>query len=173
METIKRILHYLANLEWSERRQDICIFCDRRNFAAIVYEDADLIAVENTRLAGQYHWLIMPKAHIRDVEALSHHHLALVQAMDAVKKLLLRKCPEVPEPSAVLAGYHRGRRPLLANAFYPDIVSIHHLHLHVITSHLAYARWSGLHRPRVRSRAPRRDKMQQHLKGPTVMKDKS
>jgi len=40
-------------------------------------------------------------------------------------------CPDAP-PSAVHAGYHRGRRPLLGTVYFPDIVSIHHLHLHVI-----------------------------------------
>ena len=52
--------------------------------------------------------------------------------MDAVKRTLIEThCPDAPL-SAIHAGYHRGRRPLLGSIFYPDIVSIHHLHLHVI-----------------------------------------
>jgi hypothetical protein len=41
-----------------------------------LFKDEDVIAVENLRLAGQFHWLVMPKAHtIRDIEALNGNHL--------------------------------------------------------------------------------------------------
>lgn len=134
MRTIKRIFHYLAHLEWTERVQHTCIFCNRENLVKIVYEDDDLIAVENRRLSGRYHWLIMPKAHkIRDIEALDGNDLPLLQEMDRVKHHLiaLHSTPATPRPS-IISGYHRGRRPLLGKIYYPDIVSIHHLHLHVI-----------------------------------------
>jgi hypothetical protein len=56
----------------------------------------------------------------------------VVQAMDGVKhRLLESQCPDLPS-SDIHSGYHRGRRPLLGDIFYPDIISIHHLHLHVI-----------------------------------------
>ncbi|KAI0854593.1 hypothetical protein F4860DRAFT_508115 [Xylaria cubensis] len=134
MENVKRFFHYLTNLEWTERIQHECIFCDRANFGSIVYEDEDLIAIDNIRPAGQFHWLIMPKLHIiRDIEALDDGHIPLLQAMDAVKNTLLeQELSELPPPSVILAGYHRGRRPLVHSVYYPDIVSIHHLHLHVI-----------------------------------------
>ncbi|KAI1288697.1 hypothetical protein F5Y03DRAFT_80559 [Xylaria venustula] len=133
MEAIRRLFYYLANLEWTERVQHTCIFCDRSNFAKIVYEDDDMIAIENLRLAGQFHWLIMPKAHtIRDVEALNGDHMVTLLEMDRVKnQLISQHCPTVPR-SSILAGYHRGRRPLVGRIYFPDIVSIHHLHLHVI-----------------------------------------
>lgn len=52
--------------------------------------------------------------------------------MDRVKNALLNQhCPGTP-PSDIISGYHRGRRRLLGNIYYPDIISIHHLHLHVI-----------------------------------------
>ncbi|KAI0965033.1 hypothetical protein F4678DRAFT_453950 [Xylaria arbuscula] len=133
MEAIRRFLYYLANLEWTERVQHTCIFCDRSNFAKIVYEDDEIIAIENLRLAGQLHWLIMPKAHtIRDVEALNGDHMITLQEMDRVKNQLINQhCANVPR-SSILSGYHRGRRPLVGKIYFPDIVSIHHLHLHVI-----------------------------------------
>ena len=34
--------------------------------------------------------------------------------------------------SSVHCGYHRGRRHLIGPIILPDIVSIHHLHLHII-----------------------------------------
>ncbi|KAI0872177.1 hypothetical protein GGS24DRAFT_468533 [Hypoxylon argillaceum] len=133
VKMIKQVFNYLANLEWTEHVQSTCIFCDRANFNTIVFEDDSVIAIENLHLGGQFHWLIMPKAHgIRDIEALSHQHLALLKEMDQVKKHLVDKyCSGIPD-SAIISGYHRGRRPLVGKVYYPDIISIHHLHLHVI-----------------------------------------
>lgn len=52
--------------------------------------------------------------------------------MDRVKRHLLQeRCPDMTS-SWIHSGYHRGRRPLIGSIFYPDIISIHHLHLHVI-----------------------------------------
>ncbi|KAL6899988.1 HIT-like domain-containing protein [Trichoderma evansii] len=133
METARRIFHYLCNLEWTEKKQHKCIFCDRKNFASIVYEDDRVIVIDNRRLAGQMHWLIFPKEHtVRDIENLDSSHLELMQSMDRVKRQLLQeRCPDIPS-SWIHSGYHRGRRPLIGKIFYPDIISIHHLHLHVI-----------------------------------------
>lgn len=78
METVRRIFHYLWNLQWTERKQHNCTFCDRKNFEVIVYEDDEVIAINNRTSAGKFHWLIMPKEHVaRDIEALdqSHAHL--------------------------------------------------------------------------------------------------
>ncbi|KAM0518969.1 hypothetical protein ACHAPE_003960 [Trichoderma viride] len=133
METLRRIFHYLTHLEWTERKQHVCIFCDRKNFAEIIHEDAQIVVINNRRLAGQIHWLILPKDHaVRDIENLDSSHLKLLQRMDEVKRQLIQeRCPNIP-PSWIHSGYHRGRRPLLGSLFYPDIISIHHLHLHVI-----------------------------------------
>ncbi|ATY62232.1 Histidine triad-like motif-containing protein [Cordyceps militaris CM01] len=151
MEWAKKVFNYLVHLEWTERIQHNCTFCDRANFAIIVYEDDEIIAVENRHLAGQQHWLILPKQHtVRDIENLNGQHLALLQAMDRVKKLLLAERAAGISPSAVQSGYHRGRRRLVGSIFWPDIISIHHLHLHVIVQpHLwlrmfKYPRWFPL-----------------------------
>lgn len=103
MEAIKKAYHYLTNLEWTEQVQDNCKFCDRANLASIVYEvgtrpplmstrieaqtnslyflkDDEVIGIENLRLAGQFHWLIMPKLHlVRDIEGLDGEHLPLCE----------------------------------------------------------------------------------------------
>ena len=52
--------------------------------------------------------------------------------MDDVKNRLIGRHCSGTRRSAIISGYHRGRRPLIGNIYYPDIVSIHHLHLHVI-----------------------------------------
>lgn len=38
METLRKVFHYLANLEWTERKQHECIFCDREQLQNVVYE---------------------------------------------------------------------------------------------------------------------------------------
>ncbi|KAL7917075.1 HIT-like domain-containing protein [Trichoderma austrokoningii] len=100
-----------------------------RNFV----QDDQVIVIDNRRSAGQIHWLILPKEHaVRDIESLNSSHLKLLQAMDQVKRRLIQeRCPDIP-PSWIHSGYHRGRRPLVGTIFYPDIISIQHLHLHVI-----------------------------------------
>ncbi|KAF2181132.1 histidine triad-like motif-containing protein [Zopfia rhizophila CBS 207.26] len=129
---LRKIVRYLAGLEWTEKKQDVCRFCDHQNFQKIVYQDDHTIAFENARLAGQLHWLLIPVEHVRDVEALTGEHVHLLERLEDVKTLLLeRYCPDV-SPSVIHSGYHRGRRPLVGSLFWPDIVSIHHLHLHVI-----------------------------------------
>lgn len=97
-----------------------------------VQEDG-VLAIENRRLAGEQHWLILPEKHRwRDIENLTAEDLPLVEAMQLMKKRLIEsRCPGLPA-SAIVSGFHRGRRPLLGNVYYPDIVSIHHLHMHVI-----------------------------------------
>ncbi|KAI2641409.1 HIT-like protein [Hypomontagnella submonticulosa] len=134
MEAIKAIFHYLTHLEWTQKVQTDCIFCDRNNFEKnIVYEDDELIAINNRRKAGSYHWLIMPKSHRwRDIEGLTAEDAALVHSMVALKNQLVKQsCPAVPSAN-VHIGFHRGRRILLGNVYWPDIISIHHLHMHVI-----------------------------------------
>ncbi|OTB00446.1 hypothetical protein M426DRAFT_26587 [Hypoxylon sp. CI-4A] len=126
---MRSFLHYLANLEWTEKVQTHCIFCDRTKFEEnIIYEDDSLIAINNRTKAGSHHWLIMPKSHEwRDIEGL-----ALKDASLALKKRLLREnCPTVSSAN-VHTGFHRGRRILIGGFYWPDIVSIHHLHMHVI-----------------------------------------
>ncbi|KAG9252734.1 uncharacterized protein F5Z01DRAFT_224310 [Emericellopsis atlantica] len=133
METLFRAWSYLSNLEWTERAQSDCKFCDHSKLKPI-YQDNLVIAFENIRLGGRHHWLITPLQHIRDIEVLGTKDLPLLLHIDKVKKLLLdRHCPD-HKNWTIHSGYHRGRRPIsLLNGFYwPDIISIHHLHLHVI-----------------------------------------
>lgn len=40
-------------------------------------KDEHVVAFENIRLGGQYHWLITPLKHIRDIESLTHVDLPL------------------------------------------------------------------------------------------------
>ncbi|KAI1464520.1 uncharacterized protein F4812DRAFT_462578 [Daldinia caldariorum] len=134
LRRIGSFLYYLAHLEWTERVQTSCIFCDRSRFEEnIVYEDANLIAINNVRKAGRHHWLIMPKSHSwRDIEKLEHADAHLVNSMVKLgERLLEQNCPAVPRTN-IHMGFHRGRRILFGDIYWPDIVSIHHLHMHVL-----------------------------------------
>ncbi|KAL7906989.1 hypothetical protein GGI35DRAFT_457430 [Trichoderma velutinum] len=148
LQTMKRVVHYLANLEWTERPQKECIFCNYENFK-IIDENELSIAIDNIRSGGERHWLIMPKPsnpdtselHIRDIENLNSSHLPLLQSMDELKRRLLNKHYADVPLSEIHSGYHRGRRHLIWKIFYPDIISIHHLHLHVIVQPQPLLKW--------------------------------
>lgn len=104
MGRVKKTLRYLSNLEWTEKKQSRCIFCEPRELKNPLYEvylflhakalcwqkltkrkknfqDDDIIAVDNIRKAGLGHWLVMPKVgstrHIRDCEALTEEDIPL------------------------------------------------------------------------------------------------
>ena len=38
METVRKAIRYLAGLEWTEKRQRRCLFCDREGLRSVVYE---------------------------------------------------------------------------------------------------------------------------------------
>lgn len=38
MDAIWKTLNYLANLQWTEKKQHDCLFCNETNFNAIVYK---------------------------------------------------------------------------------------------------------------------------------------
>ncbi|KAI0139476.1 HIT-like protein [Hypoxylon sp. NC0597] len=134
MGKIQAFFHYLAHLEWTEKVQTHCTFCDRSKFEAnIVYEDDSLLAINNRSKAGLHHWLILPKSHRwRDIEVLVSEDAHLVQSMIRLKEQLLEKHCSTVSPADVHTGFHRGRRIFFRKVYWPDIVSIHHLHMHVI-----------------------------------------
>ena len=43
MESLRKILHYLANLEWTEKKQHDCVFCDRENLRNVIHEVCKVI----------------------------------------------------------------------------------------------------------------------------------
>ncbi|KAK2594838.1 hypothetical protein QQS21_007466 [Conoideocrella luteorostrata] len=135
MDFFRRVWHYLKNLEWTEKKQHDCKFCDKRNFTNIAFEDEKVFVVDNRRKAGREHWLILPKSpparHIRDIEALTSEDVPLLEHMKSVKQMILAAQPQPIPPSTIHSGYHRGRRTL-GPIILPDIISVHHLHLHVM-----------------------------------------
>lgn len=38
MDVARKAIHYLHNLEWSERQQQHCVFCHREELTTVLYE---------------------------------------------------------------------------------------------------------------------------------------
>lgn len=65
----------------------------------------------------------------------------LVEAMDRLEQHILQTQYPQFSPSDIHSGYHRGRRPLVGDIYYPDIISVHHLHRHVIIKPTFFAKY--------------------------------
>ncbi|PKK45547.1 hypothetical protein CI102_9877 [Trichoderma harzianum] len=144
LQKIKEVFRYLANLQWAEHFQKKCIFCNIKANEIIVENDL-CIAINNITNAGEAHWLILPRSHIRDIENLSSEHLELLRSMDELKRLLLSRRPGL-SPSEIHSGYHRGGRIFFGRFSFlrfrfPDTISVHHLHLHVIVRPQFLKKW--------------------------------
>lgn len=60
--------------------------------------------------------------------------------MDELKRELLSNHPVVPL-SKIHSGYHRGGRTMFGLFRFPDTISVHHLHLHVIVRPRLLLKW--------------------------------
>ncbi|KAK6518133.1 hypothetical protein TWF506_005294 [Arthrobotrys conoides] len=118
-----------------------CSFC-KGDFiiTAELYRDEDLVVIDDRRPAGRTHWLVMPLRHIRSVEDLTPSDLPLYRKMLAVREQLLGVHYPDLTPAAryhrLRSGFHRGRRDIHlvgpVKFHVPDVISVKHLHLHVI-----------------------------------------
>ncbi|KAH7096071.1 hypothetical protein FB567DRAFT_48493 [Paraphoma chrysanthemicola] len=117
MNWVRRVLNYLARLEWTELKQHVCSFCDRKNFEEIVYDDDEIIAIKNRTAAGKHHWLLMPISppfrHIRDIEALEAADIPLLREGKTASAVeTLRRCSSHRYPLRISSwptGFNRWR----------------------------------------------------------------
>ncbi|KAL7815735.1 HIT-like domain-containing protein [Trichoderma gracile] len=86
--------------------------------------------VNDIRPAGEHHWLILPREHIRDIEQLQAKDLDLLLEMRSVRDELLRRHCNATD--RIHCGYHRARERVLGPIHTIDRISVPHLHLHVI-----------------------------------------
>ncbi|KAL6789789.1 hypothetical protein J3E68DRAFT_412371 [Trichoderma sp. SZMC 28012] len=66
--------------------------------------------------------------------------------MDELKRLLLKNHDDDVPPSEIHSGYHRGGRIFFGRFRFlrfrfPDTISVHHLHLHVIVRPESLKKW--------------------------------
>ncbi|KAK6543659.1 hypothetical protein TWF694_000399 [Orbilia ellipsospora] len=123
-----------------------CTFC-KGDFiiTSVIYRDDDLVVINDVRPAGRTHWLIMPLRHIRSVEVLTAADLPLYRKMLGVREQLLQThYPDLTSANRaqrLRSGFHRGGRDIQLFKSWkislPDVISVKHLHLHVIVDLLA------------------------------------
>lgn len=101
-----------------------CIFCKiaaKQIPASIVHEDADLVAFKDISPQAPVHVLIVPKAHLEGLDALTEAHAALVGRIPVVAAQLARQL-------GVSVGGYR-----LVTNWGPDAgQTVFHLHTHLL-----------------------------------------
>ncbi len=100
-----------------------CIFCKivaGRIPAKKAYEDDDLLAFHDIQPWGPVHVLIIPKAHIASMEAVTEAHQALVGRMMVLAPRLMRE-------NGVTGGFRQ-----VINTGRDGLQEVMHLHMHVI-----------------------------------------
>lgn len=101
-----------------------CIFCkivDKSLSAEILYEDADVLAFNDTKPLAPVHVLIIPKKHIESVNDLTEEHITLAGKMIVIAQDIAQKL-DIEESGYKLlirTGKHGGQEIL-------------HLHMHLI-----------------------------------------
>ncbi len=101
-----------------------CLFCrivEGRASATRLYEDDEMVAIEDVSPQAPLHALIIPKRHIRTLNDLSREDDALVGRM-------MRRAAAIAKERGVA---DRGYRTLF-NCNRDALQSVFHIHLHVI-----------------------------------------
>ena len=103
---------------------DSCIFCkiiERQQAAKIVYEDDQVVAIEDIRPQAPVHLLVMPRKHLPSLKEADGSDEALLGHLFAVVKQLAR------ERQLEARGY----RTVINNGPWAG-QTVYHLHLHVL-----------------------------------------
>ncbi|KAH0496193.1 hypothetical protein TgHK011_003568 [Trichoderma gracile] len=125
------------------KEEEICEVCHSSNFQEVDFDGRNITTedglarvnekvkiVNDIRPAGEHHWLILPREHIRDIEQLQAEDLNLLLEMRLVRDELLRR--HCSATDRIHCGYHRARERVLGPIYTIDRISVPHLHLHVI-----------------------------------------
>ncbi|KAK5642595.1 hypothetical protein RI129_008762 [Pyrocoelia pectoralis] len=98
-----------------------CIFCNIiLGKEGLIYEDDEMIIFKDIKPAAQYHYLAVPKRHIKNVNELTTNDKELVEKLINVGKQVLQESGA--DINDLRMGFH-----------VPPFNSISHLHLHLIT----------------------------------------
>jgi len=100
-----------------------CIFCKIISGAEpteLLYEDNEIVIFKDIKPAAKFHYLAVPKEHIKDVKSLTVDYKSLVETLiDVGKRTLQEKGADIND---IRLGFH-----------VPPFNSVQHLHLHLIT----------------------------------------
>ncbi|XP_017887329.1 histidine triad nucleotide-binding protein 3-like [Ceratina calcarata] len=106
-----------------ETHTDNCIFCNIINNKAPcekIYEDDQVMCIKDINPASTYHYLILPKRHIRNAKELKSDDAELYEKMISTMDTILKE--QGLNKQSTRAGFH-----------WPPFNTVHHLHLHVIS----------------------------------------
>lgn len=94
--------------------------------ASVAYEDADVLCFRDIAPASEHHWLVIPKRHIAHAGALQPSDLPLLRRMVDVAGLVAQANGVADVAAARSSG-------ALSFGFHVwPLISVSHLHLHVI-----------------------------------------
>jgi len=111
----------MSELETLPGYRENCIFCkiaQKIQPTEIVHEEEDFIVFNDYRPAAEFHILVIPKRHYGPLTTLNSSHVELIKKLKAIGNQLVEQ--RNINKSEVLEGFH-----------WP-IVSVNHLHLHLI-----------------------------------------
>jgi len=106
-----------------------CIFCkiaDGKEKNEILFEDEEIIVFEDIKPAAKFHFLVIPKEHIKDSKALVPAQLKLLDRLievgnNVLGEKLASDSSNDPRKVQKIMGFH-----------WPPFHTVSHLHLHVI-----------------------------------------
>ena len=97
-----------------------CQICSKEKEAEILYEDSDFVCFPDRTPVSTRHYLVVPRQHIVGAGELSSSDIPLVQRMAGIGKQVLAEKGGNAEEARM--GFH-----------WPPLVTIKHLHLHIIS----------------------------------------
>ena len=102
---------------------DDCIFCSiiqKKISANIIYEDRDLIVIEDINPIAKIHYLIIPTAHYATLSEMSAFNASTLG-------LIMKKIPEIASSLGITNGYR-----LVVNQGDDAGQTVKHFHIHLL-----------------------------------------
>ncbi len=102
---------------------DDCIFCSiiqKKISANIIYEDRDLVVIEDIKPVAKVHYLIIPTAHYANLHEMSAFNASTLG-------LILKKIPEIADSLGLKNGYR-----LVVNQGEDAGQTVQHFHIHLL-----------------------------------------
>ena len=96
-----------------------CKICSKQAPANIVYEDSDYVCFVDRSPASTHHYLVVPRAHVRDPRDLTAADIPVVERMAEIGQQVLEERGGNMETARF--GFH-----------WPPFILVRHLHLHII-----------------------------------------
>jgi diadenosine tetraphosphate (Ap4A) HIT family hydrolase len=107
-----------------------CVFCDPAEVdSRALYSDEDVIVIEDKWPAAAHHWLVISRAHIRDVNDLRSYRRPGDGPSGNSGMQLLQKMIHCGHE---ISRKHNYTSPPIMGFHVPPFISVPHLHLHII-----------------------------------------